>query len=100
MEIIPNKSYILKYKVVGNRGEVEMEDKVKILEKGDETIKIHFLDFKNVHGNDVYKTIRRDRIISAEPIMGGGRRRRLRKTRKGSRKSRKTYRKSRRFCRK
>lgn len=97
MEIIPNKSYILKYKVVGDHGEVEMEDKVKILEKGDETIKIQYLDFKNVHGNDVYRKIRRDRIIAADPIMDGGRRRRLRKSRKAKRK---TARKSRRTCRK
>jgi hypothetical protein len=96
MEILPGKNYTLKYKIVGNRGEIEMEDKVKILEKGDETIKVHFLDFKNVHGNDVYKTIKRDKIIAADPIMDGGRRRRLRKTRKAHRKghkSRRSYRK-------
>jgi hypothetical protein len=95
MEIIPGKNYTLKYKVVGNLGEFEMEQKVKILEKDDETIKVHFLDFQNVEGNEVYKTIRRDRIISADPIRGGGRRRRLRKTRKGSRKSHKSRRTSR-----
>jgi hypothetical protein len=94
MEIIPGKIYTLKYKIVGNRGEVEMEDKVKIVEKGNETIKIQFLDFQNVHGKDVYKTIKLERIISAEPIMGGGRRRRSRKTRKSSRKGNRKSRRS------
>ena len=97
MEIIPGKNYTLKYKIVGQRGEFDMEEKVKILEKNDETIKVLFLDFKDIDGNDIYKTIRREKIISAEPIMGGGRRRRSRKTRKStrkdSRKSRRAYRK-------
>lgn len=97
MELIPGNMYNIKYKIVGDRGTFVLDYKVKVLDKSDDSIKVKILD-EDLEG--IIKTIKRNKIIEANPVIGGGRRRRLHKTRKSSRKSRKTYRKSRRFCRK
>ena len=87
MELIPGHMYNIKYKMVGNRGAIILDYKVKIIEKSDDSIKVE-LSGEGLDG--IIKIMKRNKIIEANPVIGGGRRKGSRKSRKSTRKSRKS----------